>query len=79
VATGYLIGRIVMAFTLLPRYVNGELVTAYALLEQRFGTGTRRFASVTFMVTRAFGDSVRIFATSIPIALILGPVIRGST
>jgi solute:Na+ symporter, SSS family len=77
VATGYLIGRLVVAFTLLPRYVNGELVTAYALLEQRFGTGTRRFASVTFMVTRAFGDSVRIFATSIPIALILGPVIPG--
>ncbi len=72
VAAGYLVGRIVIGFTLLPRYVNGNLVTAYALLEQRFGAGTRRFASVTFMVTRAFGDSVRIFATAIPIALILG-------
>lgn len=75
VAAGYLIGRLIIAYTLLPRYVNGNLVTAYALLEQRFGGGTRRFASVTFMVTRAFGDSVRIFATSIPIALILGNVI----
>jgi SSS family solute:Na+ symporter len=75
VATGYLIGRVIVAYTLLPRYVNGNLVTAYALLEQRFGGGTRRFASVTFMVTRAFGDSVRIFATAIPIALILGPVV----
>lgn len=72
VATGYLLGRIVVAYTLLPRYVGGELVTAYALLERRFGLATRRFASVTFMVTRAFGDSVRIFATAIPIALILG-------
>jgi len=75
VAAGYLIGRLVIGYTLLPRYVNGNLVTAYALLEQRFGAGTRRFASVTFMVTRAFGDSVRVFATAIPIALILGPVI----
>ncbi len=75
VATGYLIGRVIVAYTLLPRYVNGNLVTAYALLEQRFGAGARRFASVTFMVTRAFGDSVRVFATAIPIALILGPVI----
>lgn len=75
VAAGYLIGRIIIGYTLLPRYVNGNLVTAYALLEQRFGAGTRRFASVTFMVTRAFGDSVRIFATAIPIALILGPVV----
>lgn len=75
VATGYLLGRIVVAYTLLPRYSEGQLVTAYALLEQRFGLATRRFASVTFMVTRAFGDSVRIFATAIPIALIIGPFI----
>ena len=75
VATGYLLGRIVVAYTLLPRYSAGGLVTAYAMLEQRFGTATRRFASVTFMVTRAFGDSVRVFATAIPIALILGPVV----
>jgi Na+/proline symporter len=45
VATGYLLGRVVIAFTLLPRYVGGELVTAYALLERRFGLGTRRVAS----------------------------------
>jgi SSS family solute:Na+ symporter len=75
VATGYLLGRIVVAYTLLPRYADGELVTAYALLEKRFGLGTRRFASVTFMVTRAFGDSVRVFATAIPIALIIGPAV----
>ena len=58
-----LLGRIVVAYTLLPRYMDGELVTAYALLERRFGTATRRFASITFMFTRAFGDSVRVFAT----------------
>ncbi|HJR65369.1 MAG TPA: sodium:solute symporter [Gemmatimonadaceae bacterium] len=75
VALGYLVGRIVIAFTLLPRYYQGELVTAYALLQRRFGVATRRFASIIFMVTRAFGDSVRVFATAIPIALIIGPVI----
>ena len=75
VAIGYLIGRIVVAYTLLPRYYEGELVTAYTLLQRRFGVATRRFASIIFMVTRAFGDSVRVFATAIPIALIIGPVI----
>ncbi len=73
VATGYLLGRIVIAYTLLPRYHGGELVTAYALLERRFGLATRRFASVTFMFTRAIGDSVRVWATAIPLAIILGP------
>ena len=75
IAAGYIIGRIVVAYTLLPRYYKGNLVTAYALLEQRFGVATRRFASVVFMFTRAFADSVRVFATAIPIALILSPVL----
>ena len=75
IAAGYLLGRIVVAYTLLPRYYQGDLVTAYALLEKRFGLGTRRFASIVFMVTRAFADSVRVFATAIPIALIIGPAV----
>lgn len=75
VAAGYLLGRIVVAYTLLPRYYEGGLVTAYALLEQRFGLATRRFTSIVFMVTRGLADSVRVFATAIPIALILEGVI----
>ncbi len=78
VAGGYIIGRIVIATTLLPRYYQGELVTAYALLERRFGLATRRFASIVFMATRAFADSVRVFATAIPIALILRPLVPGA-
>lgn len=75
IAAGYIVGRIVVAYTLLPRYYNGDLITAYALLEKRFGTTTRRFASIVFIVTRAFADSVRVFATAIPIALIIGPLV----
>ena len=75
VATGYLLGRIVIAYTLLPRYYEGNLVTAYALLEKRFGLATRRFTSIVFMVTRGLADSVRVFATAVPIALILGPLL----
>ena len=70
-AIGYLFGRLVIAFTLLPRYYEGEIVTAYSMLERRFGLATRRFASIVFMVTRAFADSVRVFATAIPVGLIL--------
>src|SRR5215813_8328265 len=75
IAVGYLLGRIVVAYTLLPRYYDGNLVTAYALLEQRFGLATRRFASIVFMVTRGMADSVRVFATAVPIALIIGPLL----
>ena len=75
VAGGYLLGRIVIANTLLPKYYEGRLVTAYALLETRFGLATRRFTSIVFMATRGLADSVRVFATAIPIALILRGVL----
>ena len=52
VVAGYILGRIVVASCFLPRYYKGELVTAYALLEKRFGLATRRFTSIVFMVTR---------------------------
>jgi len=69
---GYLIGRVLVATLLLPAYYAGSLSTAYALLEERFGLGARRFTSAIFMVTRLLADSVRLFATAIPLALITG-------
>jgi solute:Na+ symporter, SSS family len=71
-AFGYLVGRIVVARLLLPGYFQGEITTAYALLERRFGTATRRFTSLVFMVTRVMAASVRLAVPAIPIALILG-------
>src|SRR5512139_2785382 len=49
---GYLVGRIAVSALLLPSYFRGEIPTAYALLERRFGVGARRFTSFVFMVTR---------------------------
>jgi len=69
---GYLAGRIVVSVLLLPAYFRGELSTAYALLETRFGPGARRFTSGVFMLTRLLADSVRLFATAIPLALVTG-------
>lgn len=67
---GYLAGRIAVALVFIPAYYRGDLSTAYALLEERFGTSVRRATSVIFMVTRLLADSVRLFATAIPLALI---------
>ena len=69
-AFGYLAGRIGVAALLLPGYFAGTQETAYARLETRFGPQTRRVAAGTFLVTRALGDSVRVFATAIPLAII---------
>lgn len=67
---GYLLGRVVIAWLLLPRYFEGELTTSYALLERSFGVGVRRLASGTFILTRIFADGVRLYATAIPLAII---------
>lgn len=72
VTLGYLIGRIVVSYLFLPAYATGELSTAYAFLERRFGAKTRSFASVVFLFTRIAADGVRLFATAIPLKFVLG-------
>jgi len=72
IALGYVVGRTVVAGIFLPAYYRGELNTAYALLGARFGQGTRRFTSGVFQITRLLADSVRLFLTAIPLALITG-------
>ena len=71
-AFGYCIGRIAVAAWLLPGYFTGQQETAYQRLERRFGPGTRKLVSATFLVTRFLGDGVRIFAGAIPLALVTG-------
>lgn len=68
---GYLTGRIIVANIFLPAYYKGELSTAYAYLQTRFGKKTRSLASITFLFTRVAADGVRLFATAIPLYMML--------
>ncbi len=68
---GYLTARIIIAIVFLPSYKQGKIQTAYAFLRDRFGYRTQRFASVVFLFTRIAADGVRLFATAIPLAIIL--------
>lgn len=70
-AIGYLVGRVLVAFVLLPKYYAGNLVSAYGFLGKRFGGGMQGTASVTFLVTRLLADGVRLFATAIPVKVVL--------
>ncbi len=69
---GYLLGRIVISFVLLPAYYKGEMFTAYTFLGRRFGPHIRNFASIVFQITRLLADGVRLFATAIPLSVITG-------
>jgi SSS family transporter len=70
-AIGYLIGRTIVAFVLLPQYFTGNLISAYGFLGQRFGAGLQGTASVTFLVTRLLADGLRLFATAVPVKVML--------
>jgi SSS family transporter len=74
---GYLIGRAVVSFVLIPQYFRGELVTAYQLIERRFGQRLRSLTAGVFLVTRAAAEGVRVFAVAIVVRVALGGLLTG--
>ena len=72
VVMGYVVGRIVISFLLLPHYFRGDLYTAYELIERRFGRGLRSLTAGLFLLTRAAAEGVRVYAVSIVVSIALG-------
>src|SRR5713101_3497082 len=72
VVMGYLVGRIIISFVLLPHYFRGDLYTAYQLIERRFGSRLRTVTSALFLLTRAAAEGVRVYAVSIVVSIALG-------
>jgi len=72
VVLGYLVGRVIISFVLLPHYFRGELYTAYELIERRFGRKLRSLTAGLFLLTRAAAEGVRVYAVSIVVAIALG-------
>jgi solute:Na+ symporter, SSS family len=70
-ALGYVVGRVVVATALIPLYKRGGFVSAYQYLQARFGRHLQGLASVTFVFTRLLAEGVRLFASAIPIKLLL--------
>jgi solute:Na+ symporter, SSS family len=74
---GYIVGRILVSVILIPQYFRGELVTAYQLIERRFGGALRSLTAGLFLVTRAAAEGVRVFAVAIVIRIALGGLLTG--
>jgi len=72
VVMGYVVGRFIISFLLLPHYFRGELFTAYELIERRFGPRLRTLTSGLFLLTRAAAEGVRVYAVSIVVSIALG-------
>jgi SSS family solute:Na+ symporter len=72
VVMGYIVGRVVISFVLLPHYFRGDLYTAYELIERRFGRGLRSLTAGLFLLTRAAAEGVRVYAVAIVVSIALG-------
>jgi len=71
-AMGFILGRILVVFFLLPGYFQGKLMSAYQILGTRFGIQTKRIASVLFLVTRNLGDGLRLFLAAMVLQELVG-------
>jgi SSS family solute:Na+ symporter len=58
---GYLVGRYLISLFFLPGYFRGEFLTAYAVIEKRFGQRMRSVAAVTFLTTRTLAEGLAVF------------------
>lgn len=74
---GYLIGRILVSLLFLPHYFRGDLMTAYQLMERRFGPHLRTMTAGIFLLTRAAAEGVRVFAVAIVVRVALGTLLAG--
>jgi len=74
---GYLVGRVVISFVLIPHYFRGDLFTAYQLIERRFGKKLRSLTAGLFLITRAAAEGVRIFAVAIVVSIALSSFLGG--
>jgi SSS family solute:Na+ symporter len=72
VVLGYIVGRVIISFVLLPHYFRGDLYTAYQLIERRFGRRLRSLTAGLFLLTRAAAEGVRVYAVSIVVSIALG-------
>ncbi len=74
---GYIIGRILVSIVLIPQYFRGQLVTAYQLIDRRFGGNLRSLTAGLFLLTRAAAEGVRVLAVAIVIRIALGGLLGG--
>jgi SSS family transporter len=69
---GYLVGRVFICLVLIPAYFKGQMYTAYALMERRFGPRVKHATASMFLITRALAEGVRVVAIATVVGVVLG-------
>jgi len=69
---GYIVGRILVSFILLPAYFKHGVTSIYEVIGMRFGPGIQKTASGIFLITRILGDGIRFLATGVIVQVVTG-------
>ena len=69
---GYILGRILVSFVLLPKYFEDGITSIYEVIGQKFGLNIQKLASFIFLITRVLADGIRFLATAIIVQVITG-------
>ena len=71
-AIGYIIGRVIVSFFLLPQYFKSGVNSIYEIIGHKFGPEIQKVASGIFLITRVLADGVRFLATAVVVQVITG-------
>ncbi|HEX5474435.1 MAG TPA: sodium:solute symporter [Vicinamibacterales bacterium] len=71
VVIGYIIARVIIAWLFIPAYFQGEMLTAYELLNRRFGPGAKHYTASLFLIMRPLAEGVRVFAASLVLSAVI--------
>ncbi|MDV6235009.1 sodium:solute symporter [Leptospira ellisii] len=68
---GFVLGRIIVAQLFIPMYYRSGFVSVYEWVGVNYGKTAQKTATFLFKLTRILGDGVRMYASAIPVAILL--------
>ncbi len=71
-AFGYIIGRALVAWLLVPQIRGGSVTSVYEYIHTRVGPVAGALTASVFLVTRCLADGVRLYITALPLSFVTG-------
>lgn len=68
---GFVLGRILVAQWFIPMYYQSGFISVYEWVGMRYGKISQKTVTFLFKLTRILGDGVRMYASAIPVAILL--------
>jgi len=69
---GTILARFIIAQLFIKQYYRYRVFTVYEYLSKRFGTGSKNWCSMVFLITRILASGVRLFGASIIVSVATG-------